>query len=302
MTLVLITFIAVFALIASGFLLLNYRAVILSRLARVTSPLRETVLDREDDETPAAKAFDKVIDPLQKMVPRSPQEVSIAQKRLMLAGFRKDRHLDIFYAMKVAVPVTLVILATVTRLYQEGPFFIYSLSLALGFLAPDFWLGHRIRKRQLEIRLGLPEALDLLTICVEAGLGLDQAIVRVSDEQRMSQPILAEELNLVNLEQRAGKPRTEALRNLADRTDVDSLRGLVAMLIQTDHFGTSIADSLRVHADSLRTQRRQEVEEQAAKTTVKLVFPLVFLIFPSLFVVALGPAMIKIMESFETYF
>jgi tight adherence protein C len=154
----------------------------------------------------------------------------------------------------------------------------------------------------LAIRLGLPEALDLLTICVEAGLGLDQAILRVAEEQQLGQPALAEELNLVNLEQRAGKPRSEALHNLAERTDVDSVRALTAMLIQTDHFGTSVADSLRVHADGLRTQRRQEIEEQAAKTTIKLIFPLIFLIFPSLFVVTLGPAVLKILESFERYF
>lgn len=305
MTLVLVTFIAVFALIASGALLLVYRHSIASRLARVSSPLRTatppTSFDADVDDR-RHRAFDRVIDPLQKVVPRSPHEVSIVQKRLMLAGFRKDRHVDVFYASKVLVPAGLVFLTSFTGLYIHGPFFVYSLAIALGFLAPDFWLGHRIRQRQLAIRLALPEGLDLLTICVEAGLGLDQAILRVAEEQRLGQPILAEELNLVNLEQRAGKPRSEALRNFAERTDVDSVRALAAMLIQTDHFGTSVADSLRVHSDSLRTQRRQEVEEQAAKTTIKLIFPLIFLIFPSLFVVTLGPAFIKIIESFEKYF
>jgi len=191
---------------------------------------------------------------------------------------------------------------TTTGFYQVGPFFVYSLSIALGFLAPDFWVGWQIRKRQLELRLALPEALDLLTVCVEAGLGLDQAILRVSDEMRVSRPEIAQELALVSLEQQAGKSRHESLTNLAERTDVESIRALAVMLIQTDQFGTSVAESLRVHADTLRIQRRQEVEEQAARTTVKLIFPLVFCIFPSLFVVTLAPAFIKIMEAFDTHF
>jgi tight adherence protein C len=285
-------------------LLLAYRRGMAARMGRVATPLSpsppSTELDLGYDRT-THNALDRVIDPFHRVLPRSPQEVSIVQKRLMLAGFRKDRHVEIFYAAKVLTPAILVILATATGTYLYAPFFVYSLAVAFGFLAPDFWVGHRIRKRQLAIRLGLPEALDLLTICVEAGLGLDQAILRVAEEQQPGQPILAEELNLVNLEQRAGKPRSEALHNLAERTDVDSVRALTAMLIQTDHFGTSVADSLRVHADGLRTQRRQEIEEQAAKTTIKLIFPLIFLIFPSLFVVTLGPAVLKILDAFDRY-
>ena len=173
--------------------------------------------------------------------------------------------------------------------------------VALGFLLPDYFLGNRVSARQFKIKLALPEALDLLVICIEAGLGLDQAILRVADELQLSQPELTDEFNLLNLEQRAGRPRTEAWKNLADRTDVDSVRGLVTMLTQADHFGTSIAKSLRVHSDVLRIRRRQEAEEQAAKTTVKLVFPLVFFIFPSLFVVVLAPSMIKMKDAFQQY-
>ena len=305
MEIVLLTFVAVFTLIASGVLLVAYRRAMAVRMARVASPLRASTppadLNLGYDRT-THRALDRVIDPFHKVLPRSPQEVSVVQKRLMLAGFRQDRHVEIFYAAKVLAPALLAILATATGIYLYAPFFVYSLALAFGFLAPDFWVGYRIRKRQLAIRLGLPEALDLLTICVEAGLGLDQAILRVAEEQQLGQAVLAEELNLVSLEQRAGKPRSEALHNLAERTDVDSVRAFTAMLIQTDHFGTSVADSLRVHADALRTQRRQEIEEQAAKTTIKLIFPLIFLIFPSLFVVTLGPAVLKILESFERYF
>jgi tight adherence protein C len=140
-----------------------------------------------------------------------------------------------------------------------------------------------------------------MVICVEAGLSIDQATVRVADEIQLSEPVLSEELGLVNLEQRAGRPRADAWRNLAERTNVETVRALAAMLIQADKFGTSVAKSLRVHSDTLRTQRRQQAEEQAAKTTVKLVFPLVLFIFPSLFVVALGPAVIVMAESFEKY-
>jgi tight adherence protein C len=142
----------------------------------------------------------------------------------------------------------------------------------------------------------LPDALDLMVVCVEAGLGLDQAILKTSEELRVTHPDICDELNLVNLELRAGKPRKEALKNLADRTGVEDINGLVSMLIQTDRFGTSIAQSLRVHSDALRTKRRQRAEERAHKVSVKLVFPLVFLIFPAMFVTILGPGIIKIIQ------
>jgi tight adherence protein C len=300
MTLVLLTFVAIFMLVGSGALLLFYREALLSRLSNVVSPSEEAqnVLQRFFGAR-ATASIEQIADPFQRILPRSPEEVGITQKRLILAGYRKNSHVNIFYGAKVAVPVLLCVLVTVFKLYQYGPFFAYGLAGGLGFLLPDFWLGNRISARQLEIRLGLPEALDLMVICVEAGLGLDQAMVRVADELKISQPEISEELNLVNLEQRAGRSRADAWRNLAERTDVDSVRSLVAMLIQTDTFGTSIAKSLRIHSEGLRTQRRQQAEEQAAKTTVKLVFPLVFCIFPSLFLVVLGPSLIIMMEGFE---
>ncbi len=291
MTLALLTFIAIFMLITSGALLLAYREALLNRLSSVVSPASspQNLLQRIFGAR-AKASIEEVIDPFQKILPRSPEEVGVIQKRLIWAGYRKDSYVNIFYGAKVAVPLALCVLATVTKAYHYGPFFVYALAGGLGFLLPDFWLGNRIAARQLKIRLGLPEALDLMVICIEAGLGIDQAVLRVADELKMSQPEIADELNLVNLEQRAGRARADAWRNLAERTDVDSVRSLCAMLIQTDYFGTSIAKSLRVHSESLRTQRRQQAEEQAAKTTVKLVFPLVFCIFPSLFVVVLGPS------------
>ena len=307
MSLALITFISIFLLTGSGILLVSYRLTVAARLKRAAAGYspddsyedQSTELDRSRRRT---ERLAEALDPVQRLIPKSPLEVSVARKRLMLAGYRQSGHLALLYAAKVIVPVILVILCTTTGLYHKGPFFVYSSAIAVGFLAPDFWVGSRIRKRQLELRLALPEALDLLTVCVEAGLGLDQAILRVADEMHKSRPEIAQEMAMVNFEQRAGKSRAEALHNLAERTDVDSIRALTAMLIQTDQFGTSVAESLRVHAESLRTQRRQEVEEQAARTTVKLIFPLVFCIFPSLFVVTLAPAFLKIMEAFEAYF
>ena len=167
---------------------------------------------------------------------------------------------------------------------------------ALGYLLPAMVLGRMAKRRQHRIRLSLPDALDLLVVSVEAGLGLDQAIQRVGDELAFAHPELSDELRLVNLELRAGKARSEALHNLAERTGVDDLSSLVAMLVQTDKFGTSVAQSLRVHSETLRTKRRQRAEEAAAKTGVKMVFPLVFCIFPAIWVVTIGPAAIKFVE------
>jgi tight adherence protein C len=208
----------------------------------------------------------------------------------------------LFYGAKVLVPLVLCLLAFTTGIGNYSPFFIYLTALGLGFLLPDFWLGNRISARQTRIRLGLPDVLDLVVICVEAGLSLDQAVARTADELNMAHPAICDELGIVVLEQRAGCPRADAWRHFAERTNVESVRNLVSVLVQSEKFGTSIAKTLRIHADTLRTQRRQKVEEQAAKTTVKLVFPLVLFIFPSLFLVTLGPAAITIMESFGRIF
>jgi tight adherence protein C len=173
---------------------------------------------------------------------------------------------------------------------------------ALGWIAPTFYVGAKVKRRQKEIVKALPDALDLLVVCVEAGLGLNQAIVRVSEEIDHVSPLMSEQLALVNLEIRAGTPRDEALRNLGERTGVPDVQSLVTMLIQTDRFGTSIAQALRVHADTMRTKRRQRAEEAAAKTTIKLVFPLVLFIFPTMFVVILAPALIRIVRTLEKTF
>jgi tight adherence protein C len=172
---------------------------------------------------------------------------------------------------------------------------------AIGWIAPTFYIRSRVKNRQKEIQKTLPDALDMLVVCVEAGLGLNQALVRVADEIHYVSPLLSEQILMVNLEIRAGTPRDEALRKLADRTGLSDVSSLVAMLIQTDRFGTSVANALRVQSVSLRTKRRQRAEEAAAKTAIKLVFPLVLCIFPALFVVILGPAMIQIFQTLSGF-
>ena len=184
-----------------------------------------------------------------------------------------------------------------TGFYKNNPLILFLVAVVMGYLLPDMWLTRRVRARQQTLRLALPDALDLLVICMEAGLGIDQALLYVSQELTIAHPELCEEFDLVNAEMHVGKTRLDALRSLATRTGVDDIQALVATLIQTDRFGTSIADSLRIHSDALRTKRRQRAEEMAAKTTVKMVFPLVFFIFPALFVVIMGPAVISMIHT-----
>jgi tight adherence protein C len=302
MGLALFAFLAVFLLIGSaGFLLLN-RAGMSQRLSAVVQPQQEGWL-RKLKWKGASGSIGAAVKPFEKVVPKSAHEVSVVQKRLMRAGYRNDAHLRIFYGAKVLVPLGLCFVVWVSGVADAvGPFFAYATALGIGYLFPDFWLGRRIKARQENIRLGLPDFLDLMIVCMEAGLSLDQAIARATDELEPSQPDLADELGLFLLEQRAGHPRADCWKNLADRVDLDVMNALVSALNQADRFGTSIAKTLRIYADGLRTQRRQRVEEMAAKLPVKLVFPLVLFIFPSLYVVALGPAMIVMMEAFAKYF
>ena len=175
---------------------------------------------------------------------------------------------------------------------------VLALAALIGYMIPEGWLLWRIRARQHRLRLAIPDGLDLLVICVEAGLGLDHALLRVSQELQIAHPELSQELQLVNTEMRLGKTRVDALRELARRTGLDDIKSLVAMLVQTERFGTSIAQSLRVYSDDLRLKRRQRAEEAAAKISVKMVPVLVFFIFPALMVVILGPAAITIMRQF----
>lgn len=221
-------------------------------------------------------------------------------RRLMLAGYRKPFHPDLFVGARLTLPVLAGL--TVAFFIKENVIMFFILALAAGFFLPEFWLNHAISKRREHIRLSLPDALDLLAICMEAGLGLDQAIVRIGNELKVSHPELSEEFLQINLEQRAGNPRIGAWRSMAERVDVESVRSFVNMLVQTERFGTPISKSLGVFSDGLRTQRRQQAEEMAAKTTIKLVLPMVFFIFPSIFIVTIAPAVISIMKAFSNLF
>lgn len=296
------TFCAVFLLIASGGLLLFYREAMIQRITDVISPSANKQKSLLATLQQSGFSIGGVVEHFENVLPKSQAEVSIVQQRLIRAGYREESAIKLFYGCKVVVPVSLCAISALTGLANLSPFFVYACALGLGFLAPDFWLGRQIKKRQKRMRLGLPDVLDLLIICIEAGLSMDQATQRTAQELTKAQPELCDELNVVVLEQRAGRPREEAWRHLVERTDVDALRNLVSMLIQSEQFGTSIARTLRVHSDTLRTQRIQQVEEQAAKTSVKLVFPLVFFIFPALFLVTLGPSVIVMMDQFKNTF
>jgi tight adherence protein C len=234
--------------------------------------------------------MEQALDPLSRALPLSPSEVSRTRAWLIQAGYRDARHLTMYVGSRVLMAA----LGLAIVMAVKPDFYLLVSVPAFGFFLPRFVLKRMIRDRQQRIRIGLPDALDLTVICVEVGLALDQALTRVGEDLHHAHPDLSDEFHMVTLEMRAGKPRAEALRNLAARTGVDDLRALVATLVQTDRFGTSVAQALRVHSDSLRTERRQRAEEQAAKTTIKMVIPLVLFILPSIIIVTLGPAMIQL--------
>jgi tight adherence protein C len=295
-----VIFLGVFLLLASAALLLFYRGAMVKRISSIVTQKKE---ERSLLETlqQTGSSLGGVVEKFEKVIPKSQAEVGVVQQRLIRAGFRNDSAAALFYGTKVLVIAGLCAVVFFTGVASDSPFVMYAAALGIGYLAPDFWLGRQIKSRQKKIRLGLPDVLDLLVICVEAGLGLDQATARTAHELMKAQPAVADELSIVALEQRAGRPRQDAWRHMAERTDVDSVRNLVSMLVQSEQFGTSIAKTLRTHSDTLRVQRIQQVEEMAAKTTIKLIFPLVFFIFPCLFLVVLGPAAILMSESFKEY-
>jgi tight adherence protein C len=301
MTLAVLTFLAVFLLIGAGLALLFYRESMIKRIREAVNP---QVKEKPKNLTAVIKqtgfSVGQIVERFEQVLPKSEQEVSVATQRLTRAGFRGEQAVKILYGAKVVCPIVLCLITLVSGLGHMGGFFIYVMALGVGFLGPDFWLGKKIKARQKKITRGLPDVLDLLVICMEAGLSLDQATARAAQELGTSQPEICDELNVVVLEQRAGRARSEAWKRMAERTAVESLKNLVSMLVQTEQFGTSVAKMLRVHSDTLRTQRVQMIEELAAKTSVKLVFPLVLFIFPALFLVTLGPAAIVMMDSFGT--
>ena len=256
--------------------------------------LGELTIDRQDaaEERPRYQSLIGALKRIGERAPKSPREMGSLRLRLVQAGFRRDEALTIFFGVRVAFALSLFALFS-TSIISRPNMMVALGGLGVGYILPGMVLARMAKRRAHRIRLALADMLDLLVVSVEAGLGLDAALQRVGQELAFAYPALSDELRLINLELRAGKPRAEALRNLADRTGVDDLGSLVTMLIQTDKFGTSVAQSLRVYSETLRTKRRQRAEEAAAKTGVKMVFPLVICIFPAIWVITIGPAAIK---------
>ena len=266
------------------------------RLGRLWRP---PAVERAGSKQTTQGIAGKVLSGIARYLPASADQAAAegGDPKMIMAGFRRPEARSAFTAARVVTIVAFVGLVYFTGFYKNNPFVVFLASIMAGFILPDFWLGRKIKARQLTLRLALPDTLDLLVICMEAGLGIDQVLLYVSQELRVAHPEICEEFDLVNAEMHVGKTRIEALRSLATRTGVDDIQALVSTLIQTDRFGTSVADSMRVHSDELRTKRRQRAEEMAAKTTIKMIFPLVLFIFPALFVVILGPAVITMMHT-----
>jgi tight adherence protein C len=254
--------------------------------------------DRLTEEEPGLAV--SVLEKIGEMVPVSPEDLSVTRNDLIAAGYRSESAVSVYFGIRAVAAVGLVLLAlalrsTVTSNPVLGIVFPIAAGL-LGYFGPSFILDNLVSRRQERIRFGLPDALDLMVVCVEAGLGMDQAMQYVANELMIAHPDICQELEMANLEMRGGKRRTEALHNLAQRSGEGELRKLVAVLIQTDRFGTSIADSLRTHSDFMRVRRRQEAEERAAKVGVKLVFPIFFLILPAMLVVVAGPGVLQVFK------
>ncbi len=289
---------SIFIFLTIAVIVFAFGAAVVTPSSVLGSRLREIGWQR-----PAAQAkpairerMQQALDPLSRALPLSPTNVSQTRAWLIQAGYRSPQHVTIYRGLRVLfAAVGFLSVFAVTGF--GSPLLLLGIT-AFGFFVPRFLLKRKLKERQLRIRLGLPDALDLTVICVEAGLSLDQAMMRVGQDLSHAHPELSGEFHLFDLETRAGKPRVEALRNLSERTGVEDIRSLVGTLIQTDRFGTSVAQALRVHSDSLRTERRQRAEEQAAKTTVKMIIPLVLFVMPSLIFVTVGPAVIQLMHIF----
>jgi tight adherence protein C len=290
--------VSIFVFLTIAVIVFAFGAAAVAPSSVLGSRLREIGWQRPKSEAkPVIRdRIQQALDPLSRALPVSPTNVSKTRAWLIQAGYRSPQHVIIYRGLRVLFAAigffsVFLISGFDSLLLLLGMF-------AFGFFIPRFMLKKKMQERQRRIRLGLPDGLDLTVICVEAGLSLDQAMMRVGNDLSHAHPELSAEFHLFDLETRAGKPRVEALRNLAERTGVDDIRSLVGTLIQTDRFGTSVAQALRVHSESLRTERRQRAEEQAAKTTVKMIIPLVLFVMPSLIFVTVGPAVIQLMHIF----
>jgi tight adherence protein C len=271
--------------------------------------IRHTGEEARSEESPGSfktieKPWTKFIKNLGNIVkPKKEGEVSQLRKKFLMAGYREESVIIMFSGFKAFLALLFAIGFLLIRFYllktmpsMQTMFFSVLFAL-IGFYLPNLWLSIRISRRKEKIQLGLPDALDLMVICVEAGTGLDAAINRIGEEMKLTNKILSEEFRILNLELRAGKQRRDALRNLSLRTGLEDVNSLVTLLIQTEQFGTSIGQALRVHSDSMRTKRYQRAEEIAQKMPVKLIFPLILFIFPTLLIIILGPAIISIIKT-----
>ena len=271
-------------------------------LRQLGAPVISGTSQRITDEIaePEASTIVTVLHQIGSRVPSSEADITTLRADLVRAGYRSENAVAVFYGLRIfATLILLIISLAVEARMPDNPGMRVAMIVsgcACGWILPGFFLEKRIKKRQEILRLSLPDALDLLVVSVEAGLGLDQAIQHVARELQLSHRELSEEMSLVTLEMRAGKRRSEALRNFAERTGEPEVRKLIAILIQNDRFGTSMGESLRNHSDFMRTQRRQQAEERAGKVGVKLVFPIFFFILPSMLVVAAGPGILQIFK------
>lgn len=300
-----VTFLAVLLTSSAGILYLNSREALKVWRRRADG---DRAIAEADEVSPGVVEQVKVqvyalLEWLGKLnQPSNAEEVRATRGKLVCAGYRSGKASLFYVGAKLLLAVVAVCLVALIPAKVLGfpsttqLIFYYVLAAACGYYAPSLWLRRAIASRQDALQRAIPDALDLMVVCVEAGLGLDQAIGRVGEEVKRAHPALGDELNLLALELRTGVTRQEALRNLAHRTDLEEVRNLVAILVQTDRFGTSIGQALRVHADSMRTTRRLKAEELAAKLPVKLLLPLIFFIFPSMFIVTIGPACIRMVR------
>jgi tight adherence protein C len=277
-------------ILAAGMALASPAAVAIERRLGEVAPRIKPAGDARA-QVAVLSAFKRLGD----VAPKRDSETGTLQQRLVTAGYRQRDALVVFLGMRVSFAV-LCFLFAMSGLITRPGLILGLVFCAVGFVVPGIVLARVAKRRQRRIQVGLPDALDLLVVSVEAGLGLDQAIQRVSEELAFAHPDLCDELRLINLELRAGNPRADAMQNLARRTALDDVSSLVTMLVQTDKFGTSVAQSLRVHSETLRTKRRQRAEEAAAKTGAKMVFPLALCIFPAILIVTLGPAGIRFVQ------
>ncbi len=279
----------------------GYRAYVRpSRIYDRVGGIAQSAIETEAVPVKPRDVVVRVFEQIGEQIPLSPSDQTVTKRDLMMAGFRSEGAIKIFFGIKVMFCIVMFFFCLLLhRHVTDNPVLRIVFLVAgtgLGYYAPGMYLEKLVTRRQMQLRLSLPDALDMMVVSVEAGLGLDQALQYVAREMEINHPELSDEFGLVGLEMRAGKRRSEALRNLAERTGEEELRKLVAILIQTDRFGTSMGESLRTHSDFMRLRRKQEAEERAAKVGVKLVFPIFLFILPSMMIVAVGPAALRLFQ------